>query len=194
MEPTQAVDWITQAARGIAVLHASGATHQNINLENLFLCEDGTIKVLGYARYYALQRIGKKEQQESSFYVAPEVLKGREAGPAADVYALGVTFYEMLWGDPPGTSPMASERRPSSQHHRWQTLRKDHPPLYRLLMSMLAHSPEDRPNAKTVMEELEGMAAQLPGPRIGEWARQLPVVEMEQGWIGITPPPGLLDL
>jgi serine/threonine-protein kinase len=99
----EAVDWIAQACRGLDHAHQNGLVHRDVKPGNLLLSEaDGTVKLADFG-------IAKAQMEESSItqvgsvlgtaaYLAPEQAAGEEAGPAADIYGLGVVAYQMLSG------------------------------------------------------------------------------------------------
>jgi serine/threonine-protein kinase len=99
----EAVDWIAQSCRGLEYAHRHGLVHRDVKPGNLLLSEaDGTIKLADFG-------IAKTASDESSItqvgsvlgtaaYLAPEQAAGEEAGPAADLYGLGVVAYQLLSG------------------------------------------------------------------------------------------------
>ncbi len=110
-----AVDCALQAAEALALAHRQGIVHRDIKPANLFLVRqpDGTprVKVLdfGIAKVAAgamaaasTDRTGPATILGSPRYMAPEQLRDSSTvDPRADVWALGITLYELLAGEPP---------------------------------------------------------------------------------------------
>jgi serine/threonine protein kinase len=102
--------WIArQCVQGMHALLLAGFSHGDIKPSNIFLCDDGTVKLidLGFARP---DRIVARELADPAGpsvagtpeYMAPEALvRGESGGIARDVYSLGVTLYRMLTGSLP---------------------------------------------------------------------------------------------
>ncbi|XP_047056972.1 mitogen-activated protein kinase kinase kinase 17-like [Lolium rigidum] len=92
----------SDVARGLAYLHARALVHGDVKSRNVVVGADGRAKLadFGCARTRGCERpIGG-----TPAFMAPEVARGEEQGPAADVWALGCTVIEMAtgrapWGD-----------------------------------------------------------------------------------------------
>ena len=86
-----------QAAAALAHAHARGVVHRDIKPSNLLLDTDGVLWVtdfgLAKAEDDGLTRTG--DLVGTLRYMAPERFRG-EAGACADIYALGLTLYELL--------------------------------------------------------------------------------------------------
>jgi tetratricopeptide (TPR) repeat protein len=103
----EASEVVAQTARGLAAAHAAGLVHRDVKPENiLFEPTTGRAKIgdFGLARLVSeatgLTRDGVVAGTPA--YLSPEQARGEsKAGPLADVYALGVTLYECLAGEPP---------------------------------------------------------------------------------------------
>ncbi|MBZ5627476.1 MAG: protein kinase [Acidobacteriia bacterium] len=93
----------TQCVQGLAAAHSRGIVHCDIKPENIMITTSGTVKILdfGVARRVsqsALSTAATTGMSGTAGYMAPEVVLERVAGPTADLFSLGVVFYEALAG------------------------------------------------------------------------------------------------
>ena len=104
-----ACEIIRQAATGLDHAHSQGLVHRDVKPSNLMVHADGTVKVLdlGLAMFSDLHCVPEKDISARLLmgtveYMAPEQMSGRHAvDERADIYSLGVTFYELLTGRTP---------------------------------------------------------------------------------------------
>jgi serine/threonine protein kinase len=118
--PGFAIPVFMGVCRGLGAAHRKGVVHRDLKPGNIFLCEDGTPKVLDFG-------MGKLTSAESLTqagytlgtpeYMAPEQCIGAQVEPRTDVYALGVLMYEALTGELP---IIASSRRELLDLHQRQ--------------------------------------------------------------------------
>lgn len=145
-----------QTARGLARAHDFGVIHRDIKPENIFLeTGDGDqmlVKILdfGIARSPKDPRLTTKgELFGTPAYMSPERIRGTGEGTADDIYALGITFFEMLTGDSPynGTSPAEIfVKHLTMPVPDLANLAPSAPEgLVELITQMLAKAPKDRP-------------------------------------------------
>ncbi|KAF0926529.1 hypothetical protein E2562_026018 [Oryza meyeriana var. granulata] len=92
-------EYAADVARGLAYLHGMGLVHGDVKARNVVIGGDGRAKLadFGCARWADSTRpIGG-----TPAFMAPEVARGEEQRPAADVWALGCTVIEMATGHAP---------------------------------------------------------------------------------------------
>jgi serine/threonine protein kinase/WD40 repeat protein len=104
----QAAQLVETLARAVHSAHEHGIIHRDLTPGNVLLTADGAPKITDFG--LAKLVVGGREVRTQSgaivgtpSYMAPEQAAGRgkEIGPATDVYALGTILYEMLTGRPP---------------------------------------------------------------------------------------------
>ncbi len=156
--------WIArQAAEALAALHHAGFLHGDVKPDNLLLVDDGTAVLtdLGFAHRpgenAAFLRAGYV--LGTANYLAPELcdeLPGEEL--SSDLFSLGVMLFEMLTGRlpyPPGSLRQTFRRHRCDPPADIRELAPHLPEaLAELVERLLAHQPEDRPRAGTVVREL----------------------------------------
>ncbi len=97
----EAIAIIDQACEGLHYAHRHGVVHRDVKPGNLLRGREGDVKLADFG-------IAKATEQSSitqvgsvlgtAAYLAPEQARGEEAGPRADLYALGVVTYQMISG------------------------------------------------------------------------------------------------
>jgi serine/threonine-protein kinase len=94
----------TDIAAGLDVLHASGVVHRDIKSSNILIDQEGVgmLTDFGLAKGRAYTVLTRPGQVMGTLdYLAPELIRGKAASPASDIYALGCTVFECVAGQPP---------------------------------------------------------------------------------------------
>jgi protein kinase-like protein len=148
LPPAEVLDIIAQVAGGLAVAHAAGVVHRDIKPGNLLIDRAGLVKITDFGVAYAagsapLTRTGTLIGTPA--YLAPERISGHPAGPASDLYSLGMVAYECLSGQVPFTGTAME----IALAHRLQSLpplpSSVPPELIRLISDLTARDPAHRP-------------------------------------------------
>ena len=141
-----------QVADALAHAHRLGVVHRDVKPSNILFDEFGRARLadFGIARLAGAASVTATGQLIGSApYIAPEQVSGDAAGPAADVYALGLVMIECLTGRPcyPGSRVEAVVAR----LHRQALIPEDVPEwLGDVLSAMTATDPRRRPAAGAV--------------------------------------------
>ncbi len=105
LTPEEALAIVPPLCDALQFAHERGIVHRDIKPENLLLAKDGRVKIadFGIARMLGAEAPSAEEKAAGTpGYMAPEQMEtpGR-ADSRADIYSLGVVFYEMLTGELP---------------------------------------------------------------------------------------------
>jgi len=109
LSPEQAVAIVPQICEALQFAHNEGVVHRDIKPENILLDKKGRVKIadFGIAKIVGVPAgqitlTGAKDVMGTPHYMAPEqVEKPQTVDHRADIYSLGVVFYEMLTGELP---------------------------------------------------------------------------------------------
>jgi eukaryotic-like serine/threonine-protein kinase len=149
-----------QVARALAHAHGAGLLHRDLKPANVFLTEAGGVKVmdLGLAHFFG-QPTGLSG---TPAYMAPEQWKGEAQDGRTDVFALGVTLFEMLAGRRP--YEVRSDRSTVLDPGPEPVLAAPGVPprLRKLVERCIAKDPAKRPaSARAVQEDLVALGRVL---------------------------------
>jgi eukaryotic-like serine/threonine-protein kinase len=125
VEVEDAIAIIEQACEGLHYAHRHGVVHRDVKPGNLLRAREGAVKLADFG-------IAKATEQSSitqvgsvlgtAAYLAPEQARGEEAGPSADLYALGVVAYQLISGRLPYEATSLTELALKQQQQEPPTL------------------------------------------------------------------------
>jgi serine/threonine protein kinase len=164
LSPTQKLDLVRQAAAAVAAVHAAGFVHRDICPRNFMLRPDGRLVLFDFGltvpdKQVFLQpgnRIGTPN------YMAPEVVRRRQADKRLDVFSFGVTAYEICTFQSPwprgtsGSAALAHDQPPADIREYWPEIPEL---LAAAITACLAAEPDKRP---PTMEKFLALVAKVP--------------------------------
>ena len=127
-----------EVAKGLAHAHGNGVVHRDLTPGNVFLCDEGHVKVLDFGMAHAFGL--RKVEGGTPGYMAPEQRRGAPEDERTDVFALGVILHRALSGELPFPEDGARSAPPAPLLHVPGV-----PGLGELVARMLEEDPVKRP-------------------------------------------------
>ncbi len=167
-----ALSVMRQTAQAIGAAGELGLIHRDVKPENILITRKGRVKVADFGLCRDGDRAAGALTQPgvamgTPLYMSPEQSQGHAVDHRSDLYSMGVTFYNLLTGEPPfpGDSPLAIALKHIREAPRSMlVLRPDLPPeLDRIVLKLLAKSPADRyQSAGEMLVDLARLREQAP--------------------------------
>ena len=109
LQPAEALSIVPQICDALQFAHDEGIVHRDVKPDNILLDSKGRVKVADFGLAKLLDRApadasltGTNQVMGTPHYMAPEQMQGsHDVDHRADIYSLGVVFYEMLTGQLP---------------------------------------------------------------------------------------------
>src|SRR5262245_56553979 len=148
-----------QCGRGLSAAHAKDIIHRDIKPENIMLTHKGQVKICDFGLSRQLSQSNDSTLTApwaghivgTPSYMAPECLLGSIGDQRADIFSMGVVFYEMLTGTNPFAKNNAAVREKVPLVSKLTSAVPSE--LDRLIKKMLARDPDSR--CSTAQEVLE---------------------------------------
>ena len=183
----RAMEYLRQAAEGLAAASERGVIHRDIKPANLMTDAKDRLKIVdfGLARTIAPgDTMTSGVVLGSPHYMAPEQAVGNETDRRSDIYSLGATFYHLLTGLPPFEAPTPVAVLMKHVHEPLVGIRERRPEIppgvAYVIEKMMRKLPEER------FQSYEELLADLERARSGLAVfDQTPTVTMKP----VAPPP-----
>jgi hypothetical protein len=160
----EVVHILLKVCQGLKYAHDQGLVHQDIKPGNIFILPDGEIKILDFGLACACGT--ETFLSGTPYYMSPEQVECLPVDERADIYALGLTAYEMLTGIRPfaETDPFKAMQLHVDQPvpDPCKVLPTVHPDLRRFILKACCRDIEARfPHAAQAVEALHPLAERL---------------------------------
>ena len=212
LQPEQSLAIVPQICEALQFAHDEGIVHRDIKPENILLDQRGRVKIADFG----LAKLASHSEQDFTLtgthqvmgtprYMAPEQMEGSHAvDHRADIYSLGVVFYEMLTGqvpmgqfEPPSKKAsvdgrldqivmQALAREPERRYQQASDVKTDVDVIRQGAKHTSTVSPEDTANDEANSDQitladrrLQPALLQLQGP--SKWLLVISIIN----WVGI---------
>jgi serine/threonine protein kinase len=155
---------INAMGKALAFAHNCGIVHADFKPANVFITDQGQLKVIDFGIARAFKRADEPSLEATIFdprslgaltptYASPEMLEKRESDPRDDIYALACTTYELLTGQHPfGRTPAIFARTRGLTLERNKALARR---FYKAFQGALAFDREKRtPTVERFLEQI----------------------------------------
>ena len=147
----ESIDYMIQLTQALMPAHAKGVIHRDIKPLNMFILNDGTLKLADFG----IAQIGKNNIEEnhteivgSVHYLAPEIVKGKPACEASDIYSCGIVLYEMLTGQVPFVRDNAVDTAIAHVKEKFPSIRKIMPSCPKEIEDIINRCTKKEPNER----------------------------------------------
>jgi serine/threonine-protein kinase len=160
---------VVEACHGLDYAHRAGVVHRDVKPGNLLISnETGAVKLADFGIAKAAEQTRVTQVGSvlgTAAYLSPEQATGKEAGPASDIYSLGVCAYQLLTGRLPYEYSSLTELALKQQNEGFEPIRRFRSEvpdeLDRAILICLARDPESR--YKSALELAEALEAGVDG-------------------------------
>ena len=155
------LNWFMQICLALKYLHNNNIIHRDIKPSNIFLMKQdsqdfaklgdfGVAKTLNSTLNYAKTVVSEPQ------YLAPEIIEKHKYSFEADIWSLGVTFYQLITFNFPFEGKSNEEMQENILEGKRKEISQDcktDPQFIDLINEMLSIRPEERPSAENLLQK-----------------------------------------
>ena len=148
LSPKDAIRMGIQISTGLQFAHERGIVHRDIKTANLFFTRDRVVKIMDFGLAKMVEEVRKAATVigGTPYYMAPEQALGERVDHRADLYAFGVTLFELLAGRVPFRDGDVTYHHRHTPPPALREFVPDAPAeLVALVAKLMAKKPEQRP-------------------------------------------------
>jgi len=145
-----------QVATGLAYAHARRIVHRDIKTSNLFFTRERGVKIMDFGLAKTIEEVRKSSTVigGTPYFMAPEQAAGEAVDARTDLYALGVTLFQLVTGTVPfREGDLAYQHRHTPPPDPRERAPEVPEALAALILELLAKDPAGRPNGADVLRE-----------------------------------------
>lgn len=116
-------NFMIQILDGLFSCHQKGIIHRDLKPENIIVKPDGSIVIIDFGTAYVLEEdlniyYNSERITGTLHYMAPEYIEHPEGSILVDIYALGISMFEMYTGKLPFTHPKKDPKEIFKMHRK----------------------------------------------------------------------------
>jgi len=148
--------WLAQLSDALRYLHSLNVLHRDVKPQNIVLRRDGMVQLADFGISAVLRSCERSANASmgTPCYASPERMRRRPYGTSADIWSLGVVFYELCALRRPFDGSNLNEVSKAILEGYYEPLEEQcfSQELRDLVYEMLSPEPEDRPSAAEILK------------------------------------------
>jgi serine/threonine protein kinase len=181
--PEQSQLFFIECLEALAHLHKTGIIHRDIKPDNILVINEGCVKIGDFGVAITQNQLQQLHERNVVVgvmsYLAPEVLEGELCSHQSDLYALALTFYQIISGQHPFDNLTLIEQKALRESLNIPQLHELYPEcpkkLSQVIMRMLSYDPRSRySDASTIVKEFHDQKKVRSGKEIPSSVKEEP--------------------